>query len=228
MSQERYPATPQDRAPAPATAGAGRFFRPLLWGLPVAWGALLGGAADPEAPAGVRTAQLVAPATLEYRDGPPPGFSGGFGESTCAGCHSERDVNEPGGKVVLDGVPERFTAGKVYPLTVTLTRGGMAVGGFELTARFEEGGAQAGALAAPPDAQGRVSVATDRDVQYAYQRQAGSQLVSPDTAKWTVLWTAPAQGGPVQFNVAANAANLDETTSGDFIYATVAKSNPPR
>jgi hypothetical protein len=125
-------------------------------------------------------------------------------------------------------LPERYTAGQVYPLTVTLTRTGMRVGGFELTARFEEGGAQAGALAAPPDAQGRVAVATDRDVQYAFQRQSGSEPVSPDTARWTVLWTAPAAGGSVQFNVAANAANLDESTSGDFIYTAVGRAGPER
>jgi hypothetical protein len=100
------------------------------------------------------------------------------------------------------------------------------VGGFELTARFEDGGAQAGALAVPPDQQGRLAVATDRDVQYAYQRLPGSERVAPDTARWTLLWTAPAQGGAVQFNVASNAANQDESTSGDYIYTTVARANP--
>jgi hypothetical protein len=166
------------------------------------------------------------PPEAEYRDGPPPGFSGGFGEASCHGCHSEMELNDSRGKAVLAGVPERYAPGQVYPLTVTLTRPGFAVGGFELTARFEDGGAQAGALAVPPDQQGRLAVATDRDVQYAYQRLPGSERVAPDTARWTLLWTAPAQGGAVQFNVASNAANQDESTSGDYIYTTVARANP--
>ena len=162
----------------------------------------------------------------EYRDGPPPGFSGGFGENSCQGCHADFDLNAAGGSVTLRGVPERFSAGQVYPLEVTLVRSGMRVGGFEATARFEEGGAQAGSLGVPSDSQGRLAVVTDRDVQYAYQRQAGSRLVAPDTARWTVLWTAPAGGGAVVFNVAANAANEDDSTLGDYIYTTSAKANP--
>jgi hypothetical protein len=216
VSRSRYQSRSTERAPAPAKAGAGRFFSRAGWVLGVGCGALLVGA-TPGAEA----------SRSEYRDGPPPGFSGGFGESTCQGCHGERELNEPGGKVVLEGVPEHYVAGQAYALTVTLTRTGIAVGGFELTARFEQGGAQAGTLSVPPDAAGRVAVAKDRDVEYAHQRQTGSELVAPDTARWTVSWTAPAQGGTVQFNVAANAANLDDSTSGDFIYTAVEKAAPP-
>jgi hypothetical protein len=102
----------------------------------------------------------------------------------------------------------------------------MSIAGFELTSRFLEGGAQAGTLSLPDDAAGRLAVRTHNEVQYAFQRQAGSELVAPGTARWTVLWTAPEATGAVQFNVAANAANQDDTTSGDFIYTSVASSVP--
>lgn len=167
-------------------------------------------------------------AFLPYRDGPPPGFSGGFGEDTCQGCHFEPgvEVNEPGGSVTLAGVPESYEGGRAYPIIVTLTREGMRVAGFEMTARFAEGGAQAGGLTAPEDAAERVRVTTDRDVQYAHQRLAGSALAAPDTARWTVLWTAPAGGGAVVFDVAANAANEDDSSSGDYVYTADAKTTP--
>jgi hypothetical protein len=216
-----------DVTPAPAGAGAGGvsgFTRKLAraglrgprWAVAALTGAALLVGAAPAS---------VGPFAV-YRDGPPPGWSGGFGESTCQGCHSEMQLNEAPGRVVIEGVPERYTGGQVYPVTVTLTRPGMSVGGFELTARYQDGGAQAGTLSVPPDAQGRIAVIIDRDVQYAYQRQAGSELVAPGTARWTVLWTAPAGGDGVQFNVAANAANQDDSTSGDYIYTAVEKADP--
>jgi hypothetical protein len=48
--------------------------------------------------------------------------------------------------------------------------------------------------------------------------------VAADTARWTVVWTAPATGGAVTFNAAANAANEDDSQLGDYIYTAVEKS----
>ena len=102
------------------------------------------------------------------------------------------------------------------------------MGGFELSARYEQGGAQAGALGVPPDAQTRLMVVTDNNVQYLFHRRPGTALAAPDTARWTMLWTAPTAGGAVLFNVAANAADKDDTTFGDYIYTAVATANPQR
>jgi hypothetical protein len=42
---------------------------------------------------------------------------------------------------------------------------------------------------------------------------------------WTMEWTAPSTGaGPVQFNVAANASNNDDSPLGDFIYMKMVRS----
>lgn len=222
----------QVRAPAPAEAGAGRVSGGAFRGWRAGSASALAGVGALLVIAAAGAGAGAAPATvagLPYRDGPPPGFSGGFGEDTCQGCHFEPgiEVNAPGGSVTLAGVPERYARGERYLLTVTLARPGMRVGGFELTARFAEGGAQAGALAAPEDEMERVRVTTDRGVEYAHQRLPGSALAAPDTARWTVLWTAPAQGGAVTFNVAANAANEDDSSSGDYIHTAEAKTAPP-
>lgn len=170
------------------------------------------------------------PLRFAYLDGPPPGFAGGFGESTCHACHFEVEPNTAPGRVTVSGVPETFAPGESYPLTITLSRPGMALGGFQLTARFEEDGAQAGTLAPGEDEAERVSVSESGGVLYAYQRAAGAIPVSADTARWTVLWTAPADvpasaaaTGPgnaaaVLFHVAANAADGDDSADGDYIY----------
>jgi hypothetical protein len=93
------------------------------------------------ATAGVLSSADVVPPSVAYRDGPPPGFSGGFGEQSCHACHFSAEPNQPPGAMSLSGLPERYTAGETYVITLTLSRPGMAIGGFQLTARFADSGA---------------------------------------------------------------------------------------
>ena len=158
-----------------------------------------------------------------YADGAPPGFSGGFGESSCDACHFEAAVNTPPGRVTLTGVPERFVPGARYPLTITLSRPGMMIGGFQLAARLDGDGTQAGTLAPGPGDDKRIKIEPGT-IQYANQRQAGTDLAGPGTAKWTVVWTAPNTPGTVRFHVAANAADKDEAARGDYVYTHAASS----
>jgi hypothetical protein len=174
--------------------------------------ALMTGAASPEA----------AP----YPDGAPPGFSGGFAEQSCHACHFEAEINATPGRVAIAGVPERFVAGQQYPLTITLTRPGMVIGGFQLAARLEDGGAQAGTIELPPSEKDRLAVQTQGNIQYVNQRHRGTAPAEPGTARWTVLWTAPTTTAPVAFYVAANAADNDESARGDYVYTATARAAP--
>lgn len=160
------------------------------------------------------TMRLVA--SHAYAEGAPPGFSGGFKEDSCHACHFHETLNAGGGRVTLEGVPETFVAGERYLLTVTLTRTAMKRAGFQLTVRFKESGAQAGALAAA-DEKERVAVDSLGGVLYAGQKKAGA-IVTVDTARWTIEWTAPPRGGAVIVHVAANAADGNESADGDFVY----------
>ena len=54
------------------------------------------------------------------------------------------------GRVTIEGVPATFAPGERYTLTITLTRAGMKLAGFQLAARFKDSGAQAGTLAPGP------------------------------------------------------------------------------
>jgi hypothetical protein len=157
-----------------------------------------------------------------YRDAPPPGFSGGFREPSCHACHFSREPNDAPGRLDLRGVPERYTPGATYPITLTLTRPGMAIAGFQLTARFTDDAQQAGSLA--PSDSSRVAITIDHTIAYAYQVRAGSELATRDSASWTLLWTAPAAARAVSFHAAANAANGDDTVDGDFVYTTSAST----
>jgi hypothetical protein len=101
----------------------------------------------------------------------------------------------------------------------------MAMGGFQLAARMENGGAQAGTLAPGPGDEKRVTIEKG-SIQYVNQRLAGTALAEPGTATWTLVWTAPKAGGPVVFHAAANAADKDEAARGDYVYTAVVQSQP--
>jgi hypothetical protein len=169
---------------------------------------------------------IARPVAAQYADGAPPGFSGGFGESSCDACHFEAAVNTPPGRVTLTGIPDRFVPGERYPITITLSRPGMTMGGFQLASRLDPGGTQAGTLAPGPGEEKRIKIESGK-IQYANQRQAGTDLAEPGLAKWTVVWTAPNTPGIVRFHVAANAADKDEAARGDYIYTAAAASQSP-
>ena len=158
-----------------------------------------------------------------YADGAPSGFSGGLGEQTCHACHFHFDLNSGRGRLTIAGLPERVVAGDRYPFTVTLTRPGTKLAGFQLTARFKDGGAQAGTVSPAPGEQERIGV-DQGGIQYVNQRRAGAALAAADPATWSLVWTAPAMSGPVVFHVAANAANGDETADGDYVHTTAVEA----
>ena len=148
---------------------------------------------------------------------------------TCQQCHWDNELNDAGGKLSLEGVPDTYTPGEQYLITVTLTRPGVRRAGFQMSAR-EDGinmnsGNDAGFLR-PVDA----AVATAQDekkrVTYAQHSATGSKIPTPGMATWTVSWTAPDQG-PVVFHVAANASNADDSPLGDYIYTAVGRSGAP-
>jgi hypothetical protein len=211
-----------DLEPASARAGAGRAFgrrvaRVGRLGAPLA--ALLG-------------VFLVAGASYElsghgppFRDAPPARYTGGFGEPTCVSCHFEGQLNQSPGSVALVGLPEQYEAGKTYPVTVTLTRPGMKIAGFELSARFESGG-QAGTLEVLPEDKDQIGVTTERDVQYVHHLRPGTSRVVADTSRWTVRWTAPTTSGTVLLNVVGNAADSDDSQAGDFIFSAEVRTRP--
>lgn len=152
-----------------------------------------------------------------YVDGPPPGFTGDFGEPTCASCHVDATVVPDAPGLAIRGVPERFEPGRIYVLTVALHEPEIGAGGFELSARTP-GGMQAGTLRAV-DARARVVADSTTGVSYIVHTAEGAALVAPDSARWSVEWTAPeSSGDSVVFSAAANAANGDDSNFGDQIF----------
>lgn len=153
-----------------------------------------------------------------HADGPPPGRTGGFGESTCSECHRRGPIGDSTGSLTIDSLPASYQPDREYRLTVLLTRPGMMVGGFQLAVRTNDGSArQAGYLASTDD---RSMVVTQwlGPIQYLQHTRTGTALTGSDSARWTFIWRAPDGAGPVAFHVAANAANDDNSELGDVVY----------
>jgi hypothetical protein len=171
-------------------------------------------------------------AVAAFKEGPYPNVTGGFGEQSCHLCHLDNAINAAGGSVKLDGIPPAFAAGQTYPITVTISREGMRRGGFEIAARFASGkqkGKQAGVWK-PLDARVQlIPGAVDKVLTFVQHNLTGSRVAATGTNTWTIEWTAPTPStAPVQFNVAANASNNDDSPLGDYIYLKMARSAPAK
>jgi hypothetical protein len=176
---------------------------------------------------------IAAPlAVSAFKEGPYPNVTGGFGEQTCHLCHLDNPINAPGGAITLDGIPAAFTPGQTYPITVTISREGLRRGGFEIAARFARGqqkGRQAGSWRLGDNRAQLIPGAVDKALTFVQHNQIGSRAVTRGANAWTVEWTAPiAPAGAVQFNVAANASNNDDSPLGDYIYVKAVRSAPAK
>lgn len=152
-----------------------------------------------------------------YRDGPPPGHTGGFGEPTCRACHFDESSAGGEGTLRVVGFPERFVSDSTYTVRVELTRDGMATAGFQLAIRRQSsGGPSAGVLTS---ASSRVQVIEGEEgrVQYAQQTLGGTDPGGDGVATWELRWRAPARCSGVVLHVAGNAANGDNSEFGDHI-----------
>lgn len=171
-------------------------------------------------------------AAFAFKEGPYPNVTGGFGEQSCHLCHLDNPVNAPGGTVTLEGVPPAYAPGETYQVTVTISRDGLRRGGFEIAARFASGrqrGKQAGAWKPLDSRVQLIPGAVDKVLTFVQHNLAGSRVPATGANRWTIEWTAPESAtAPVQFNVAANASNNDDSPLGDYIYLKSVSSKPLR
>jgi hypothetical protein len=161
---------------------------------------------------------------LHFRDGPPARVTGGFGEDSCAACHAGAAPNDAAGKLALEGLPDRLEPGATYPLEVTLSYPGMAVGGFQLAFRNGDR-SQAGRIAIPAAEESRVAILEERGVQFA-QHKLAAEPADGDTLRWALTWTAPDAPGAVTAHVSAVAGDGDESQAGDYVFTLEAAASP--
>lgn len=150
-----------------------------------------------------------------YPDRVLPAVTGGFGEVSCHSCHFDGDLNQKNGSLDLRGLPEVITAGKVYDLEVELKHPQLAKAGFQLSIRTPAGD-QVGSFVSI-DERTLVQAGPDGKIQYMNHSEKGSAGFN-GSATWKFKWKAGDNAGPIVLNLAANAANGDDSEFGDYIY----------
>ena len=167
-----------------------------------------------------------------FKEGPYPNVTGGFGEQSCHLCHLDNPVNDRDGSLDIVGVPPSYVAGRSYPITIRIVRDDLERGGFEISARYASGklrGRQAGSWRISDGRAQLIPGAVDKALTFVQHNLAGSRTSTRGSNSWNVEWIAPAApSAPVQFNVAANASNNDDSPLGDYIYLRTARSIPRR
>lgn len=208
------------------------FFIPLLGPIArVLDGGSGASAADAASPASFPVPDFRhSPPSLLNSTSPPPASTGGFGEDSCAFCHSDFDENEEGGIFELLGLPEAgYRPGETLQLELRLRHPELRRGGFQLTARFQDGaeeGEQAGSLKAGEGQ--RLQSPGYTSTEYLGHALDGIEPTEPGERRWRFEWTAPpSAAGSVVFHGAGNAADGDEMEWGDRVY-TLEVVLPPR
>jgi hypothetical protein len=188
---------------------------------------ILGGVGAAGMAASAPTAHGVAELAGGFPDGAPARVTGGFGEDSCYACHWEGTENDGVGTLTLGGLPEVWTPGAEYLLTVEIRHPGMEVAGFQLATRWGADTTQAGALAVPDDEADRVALLEEGGVSFAQHREAGTALAAEAIGRWTVHWTAPTEPrGEVVVNLAAVAGDQDRSQMGDDVYTLEVRVPP--
>ena len=178
------------------------------------------------------TIALLAMVTVAYgfASGPPAGRTGAPGEQTCIVCHSGT-LNGGQGTVSINGVPEIYTPGEAITITVHVQQSNRSRWGFQI-AVLDSSNKQAGTFAlidraTTKTASGNGSLAGRK---YVEQTTTGTFEGKNSGASWELKWTAPATDvGRITFYASGNAANGNDSSSGDNIYTTavVSGTNKP-
>ena len=162
-----------------------------------------------------------------HPDFPPTAHTGAFGEPTCLECHKGGPLNAPGATLRIEGAPAFWQSDSTYRLTVIMTRDSLTRGGFEIAARFQQGGAAAGALRPFDSLLTTVTRDSVTGIPYLHHTRRGTRIAAGQ-GRWVVLWTAPHEGpGVVSFDAAGVVSNDDDSNLGDAVYTAHAASRRP-
>lgn len=169
------------------------------------------------------SATTKSTAEISYPEHLAGTFTGGFGEETCRSCHFDYDLNPDGGDLSVSGIHEKITKGETVEIRITVEREELGAAGFQLSSRYEDG-SQAGQFVIEKRDRIMFTQATADSLQYVQHSDEGANPSQENKNSWTVKWQAPeSPKGPVFFNIAANAANGDQSEFGDFIYTEEVK-----
>lgn len=165
-------------------------------------------------------AAVSSGAAFAFEAGAPPATTGSFGETDCTACHFDNTINAAGGKLAISGVPDIFVPGQRYALTILLDHPQLVAGGFQLSARTNDGKPAGEFTVTGND----VTTITLPTTGVTYVQHSRPRFKDDDGVRWIVTWQAPDEDVAVIINAVANAANYDASPFGDHIFTTSAST----
>ncbi|MBD3616360.1 MAG: hypothetical protein HUJ22_07285 [Gracilimonas sp.] len=146
-------------------------------------------------------------------------FTGGFNEQTCQSCHFDYDLNKGEGRFSVSGIPNKIQPGKAYKFEIIVEREDLGKAGFQLSSRVRDG-RQAGVFEISENERLMFTEQVPDSLQYVQHSTSGTVPTETGKNRWVVKWHAPEFiEDSIYFNIAANAANGDQSEFGDWIYA---------
>lgn len=155
---------------------------------------------------------FVVLATSFYPSGSPGGKTGSPGDgANCTQCHSGTTQSATGW--ISSDIPANgYVPGNTYTITLVASHPGAALYGFEMTSE-DVSNAKKGVFASTSGATQALS--SGNSITHHFNGTTPSN----DSIMWSFNWTAPVAGtGDVTFYAAVNAANGNNSPSGDQIY----------
>lgn len=136
---------------------------------------------------------------------------------TCAQspCHDDQSPvqNSSDASITTDIPSSGYVPGNTYTITAKITKSGHSKFGFELTAEDISAGLKVGSYTL------NNATTTQKTNNGDAVTHTSSGNGGPDSASWSVDWTAPPAGtGEVTFFAAFNVTNSNNSSSGDVIH----------
>jgi hypothetical protein len=174
---------------------------------------------------GLIVAAMTTIQAVENHSQPPAASTGAPGEGTCRNCHAGNPLNGGSGGIVVtlhDAAGNSLSGylpGQTHTVSLTVNHPNFTRFGFQTTV-LDANNAAAGNF---PNLGSNYSLLVSGGRQYLGHRSTNTSTPLPGEKTWVFQWEAPATDvGPVTFYAAANAANADGGTLGDFIYTATA------
>lgn len=142
-----------------------------------------------------------------FPDGAPWGAANPAADQDCAACHFGSEPVLASDALGIIGLPKKVEAGVTYDLVIKFESPGIVIAGFQLIAQ-----------AAEQDV-GIFTASADNVEFIGSSIRSIAPLKISGRAAWEIRWHTPDKVfGPVNFYVAASAANDDGSPFGDTIH----------
>jgi hypothetical protein len=162
----------------------------------------------------------------------PPSCNAGEppNNSNCTSCHNDGVANTGTANILLNlgGADTAYIPGKVYTITVSVSKPGMQRAGFQCIALQDNDDKISPGVVTLTDA-ARTQVldkhaphsgdCREEERVWVEHTYAGNSSNAEGVSTWSYHWQAPAQAvGPITFYLAAVEADNDLTETGDQVY----------